>query len=99
MFRAANIVIGGSNNSELRLLVYSITRTGTFSFIPILLYSLFLCSLITLEFLNMIPTKLQGVAKLFCLLFIPLLIGANQFASFIGISYGQSHVVFYTYMR
>lgn len=63
---------------------------GSMSFIPILFYSLFLCSLILTDFITILPPSVRRVVRPFLIFFIPVLIGMHEAASFIGISYTLS---------
>lgn len=62
-----------------------ITLAAT-SFIPILLYTLFVFLFTRAELLDTLPRRLQGIATLLLAIFIPSIIALNEVASFVGIS-------------
>ncbi|KAF9463236.1 hypothetical protein BDZ94DRAFT_633486 [Collybia nuda] len=57
------------------------------SFLPILLYMIFLFLLSQAELIDILPTRFQTIAKLMILIFIPAIVALNEVASFIGLSY------------
>ncbi|PFH48922.1 hypothetical protein AMATHDRAFT_64270 [Amanita thiersii Skay4041] len=62
------------------------------SFLPLLFFCLFLCSLTLLDFLTTIlPAGLRKITKPLLFLFVIVVIGFNEVASFIGISYVTSN--------
>ncbi|KAK2460037.1 hypothetical protein APHAL10511_007960 [Amanita phalloides] len=63
------------------------TVIGMMSFIPILLYSSFLCGLIIFEFMDLLSARLRTIVIPCLIFFVPFLVGMNQAASFVGISY------------
>ncbi|KAF8625092.1 hypothetical protein AX15_005571 [Amanita polypyramis BW_CC] len=70
---------------------------GSMSFVPMLLYSSFLCSITIVDFVGVLPIRLRNFTMPFLILLIPILVGLNQAASFVGISYqlspGQGPVI------
>ncbi|KAF8624695.1 hypothetical protein AX17_007026 [Amanita inopinata Kibby_2008] len=63
---------------------------ASMSFLPLLLFSLFLCSLALVDFITILPARLRRFLRPFLILFIPIVIGINEVASFIGVSYLSS---------
>jgi hypothetical protein len=56
------------------------------SFLPLLLYSLFLLLFTRAELIDIIPTHLRTVSVLSLALFIPAIVALNELASFLGVS-------------
>ncbi|THV06859.1 hypothetical protein K435DRAFT_415048 [Dendrothele bispora CBS 962.96] len=65
---------------------------ASLSFIPILLYMLFLFFFANSELIDILPIRFRNVGKFMLLIFIPAIVASNEVASFIGISHrvGQS---------
>ncbi|KAK7683697.1 hypothetical protein QCA50_013073 [Cerrena zonata] len=60
---------------------------GALSFVPLVMYTLYLYLLTTKDVLPGFPQRLQVLSKYILFGFIPLIVIMNQLASFIGISY------------
>ncbi|KAF5384152.1 hypothetical protein D9615_003189 [Tricholomella constricta] len=58
------------------------------SFLPILLYILFIFLFTRAELVAILPIRLQTMTKLLLLIFIPAIVALNEVASFVGISHG-----------
>ncbi|GLB39973.1 hypothetical protein LshimejAT787_0704830 [Lyophyllum shimeji] len=56
------------------------------SFLPVLLYTLFTFLFARVELITGLPNRLQTIAKLLLLIFIPAIVAGNEAASFVGIS-------------
>ncbi|CCL99384.1 uncharacterized protein FIBRA_01402 [Fibroporia radiculosa] len=61
--------------------------TGSASFIPLFLYTLFVFLFTVAEFIPSLPPRLQSPTKYTLACFIPLIVISNEFGSFITISY------------
>ncbi|ESK87764.1 hypothetical protein Moror_11301 [Moniliophthora roreri MCA 2997] len=60
---------------------------GAASFVPLLLYTLFLFFFTCAETLNVVPRKFQRIGKGLLIVFIPIILITNEIASFIGIQH------------
>jgi hypothetical protein len=69
------------------LLSTLVLRTGAASFIPMLLYMLYLYLFKRRDFFPDLPQRFTLVASAFALAVIPIIIVTNEIGSFLGIQY------------
>jgi hypothetical protein len=69
------------------LLSTLVLQTGAASFIPILLYTLYLYLFKRRDFFPNLPQRFTLVANAFALSVIPIIIVTNEIGSFLGIQY------------
>jgi hypothetical protein len=59
------------------------------SFLPILLYTVFIYLFTRSDIINTLPQRFQKISSFTLLMFIPAIIGFNEVASFTGITYRE----------
>ena len=86
LFTTFDIFIGWQYRNGRKQVADWASATGTFSFLPLLLYTLFLFFLAKNKVIPNVPRQYQSITTYLLIIFIPVIAILNEIASFVGVS-------------